>query len=61
MESHSEAGSNHITGEVYELVKNEFECKSRGEIQVKGKGTMTTYFLLGEKVRSVRNVLPPIG
>jgi class 3 adenylate cyclase len=59
MESHSEAGSIHITGEVYELIKNEFDCKSRGEIQVKGKGSMTTYFLIGEKGRSSRNVLPP--
>jgi class 3 adenylate cyclase len=49
MESHSEAGGIHITEEVYELIKNEFECKSRGEIQVKGKGAMTTYFLIGEK------------
>jgi class 3 adenylate cyclase len=59
MESHSAAGSIHITGDVYELIKHEFECKSRGEIQVKGKGTMTTYFLIGEKVQSSRNVLPP--
>ena len=49
MESHSEAGSIQITGEVYELIKNEFDCKPRGEIQVKGKGAMTTYFLIGTK------------
>jgi class 3 adenylate cyclase len=59
MESHSESGSIQITGEVYELIKNEFDCKLRGEIQVKGKGGMTTYFLMGEKAGSSENVLPP--
>ncbi|MBD0287975.1 MAG: adenylate/guanylate cyclase domain-containing protein [Flavisolibacter sp.] len=49
MESHSEAGSIQITGEVYELVKHEFDCKERGAIIVKGKGAMTTYFLKGMK------------
>jgi hypothetical protein len=34
---------------VYESIKNEFECQSRGLINVKGKGSMTTYFLMGAK------------
>src|SRR6185295_11272292 len=42
MESHSEEGSIQITEEAYELIKNEFECKPRGIIQVKGKGAMST-------------------
>ncbi|HYV95752.1 MAG TPA: adenylate/guanylate cyclase domain-containing protein [Chitinophagales bacterium] len=50
MESHSEEGSIQITEEAYELIKNEFECKPRGIIQVKGKGAMSTYFLVGLKV-----------
>ena len=49
MESHAEEGSIQITGEVYELVKNDFDCKARGTIQVKGKGAMLTYFLMGIK------------
>ena len=49
MESHSEVGCIQITEEVYELVKNEFTCKARGIIHVKGKGAMTTYFLMGVK------------
>jgi adenylate cyclase len=49
MESHSESGAIQITGEVYELVKNEFECEPRGTIQVKGKGAMATYFLTAVK------------
>jgi class 3 adenylate cyclase len=49
MESHSEEGCIQITEEVYGLVKNEFECKPRGVIEVKGKGAMSTYFLTGVK------------
>ena len=49
MESYSEEGNIQITGGVYEIVKQEFECKARGTIMVKGKGTMTTYFLMGVK------------
>jgi adenylate cyclase len=49
MESHGEGGSIQITDDVYKLIKNEFECTVRGTIQVKGKGTMTTYFLVAAK------------
>lgn len=49
MESQGDAGKIHITSEVYELIKNEFECQSRGLINVKGKGSMMTYFLMGAK------------
>ena len=59
MESLSESGSIQITGEVYEQIKHEFDCKGRGEIQVKGKGAMMMYFLLGEKAGRSKNVLPP--
>lgn len=49
MESHAASGSIQITEQVYELIKNEFECTPRGVIQVKGKGEMLTYFLRGVK------------
>lgn len=49
MESQGDTGKIHITSEVYELIKNEFECQSRGLINVKGKGPMMTYFLMGSK------------
>lgn len=49
MESYAEAGKIQITSEVYESIENEFECQSRGLINVKGKGSMTTYFLIGAK------------
>jgi class 3 adenylate cyclase len=49
MESLAEGGSIQITSDVYELIKNEFDCKARGTIEVKGKGAMMTYFLVGSK------------
>jgi class 3 adenylate cyclase len=49
MESHAESGSIQITSDVYELIKNEFDCRARGTIPVKGKGDMQTYFLVGAR------------
>jgi len=49
MESHAESRSIQITSEVYEMIKNQFECKIRGLIEVRGKGAMTTYVLTGLK------------
>jgi len=49
MESHGEAGQVHITQATYELLRDEFECMPRGTIEIKGKGEMTTYFVLGRR------------
>lgn len=49
MESHGEAGQVHITHATYELLRDEFECLSRGVIDIKGKGPMTTYFVIGRR------------
>jgi adenylate cyclase len=46
METHSEPGEIQITSATHELVKEEFECKPRGTIQVKGKGEMETWYLV---------------
>lgn len=45
MESHGEAGKVHVSNEVFELVKNDFMFINRGEIEVKGKGKMQTWFV----------------
>ncbi|MBD2176998.1 PAS domain S-box protein [Pseudanabaena sp. FACHB-1998] len=45
MESHSEVGKIQVTSETYELLKDQFELIERGAIEVKGKGTMKTYWL----------------
>jgi guanylate cyclase len=47
MESHSEPGQIQITRETYELIRESFVCEPRGAMQVKGKGEMETWFLVG--------------
>lgn len=49
MESHGEAGRIHITQATYELLRDEFDCAPRGVLDIKGKGEMTTYFVVGRK------------
>jgi guanylate cyclase len=47
MESHSIPGKIQISETTYDLVRDAFVCEPRGEIEVKGKGTMPTWFLVG--------------
>jgi PAS domain S-box-containing protein len=49
MESHGEAGRIQVTHAVYERLKDNYEFDARGEISVKGKGEMMTYWLIGRK------------
>jgi len=49
METHSEPGEIQITSATHELLKDEFECKPRGTIPVKGKGEMETWYLVGSR------------
>ena len=49
MQTHGESGKIQITRETYELVKDEFECKYIGKIEVKGKGKMDVWHLLAKK------------
>jgi adenylate cyclase len=49
MESHGTPGEIQITDATYELVKDEFVCRRRGTILVKGKGPMDTWYLLGSR------------
>ena len=53
MESHGEAGRVHCSSAVYEALKDSkdsFAFEERGEMEIKGKGMMRTYFI--EQVRS---------
>jgi class 3 adenylate cyclase/HAMP domain-containing protein len=45
MESHGIPGIVHISASTYNYIKNEFHIESRGKIDVKGKGKMSTYIL----------------
>ena len=49
LESHSMPGRIHLSNATYELIRDEFDCEPRGTIEVKGKGPMRTWFLLGER------------
>lgn len=49
MEQSGEAGAINISQSVYELVKDEFDFISRGEIEAKNKGRMKMYFVTAEK------------
>lgn len=46
MESSGEPNMIQITESTYHLVKDHFHCQARGPIEVKGRGTMVTYWLL---------------
>jgi adenylate cyclase len=49
MESHGTPGEIQITRATYELLKDEFICKRRGTIPIKGKGEMETWYLIGPR------------
>ena len=48
MESHGEAGKIHTTRTVYEQLRRDYRFESRGHIDIKGKGMLETFFLLGK-------------
>jgi class 3 adenylate cyclase len=47
MESTGEPGRIHVTARLRDELGDRFRFTPRGELQVKGKGTMRTYFLDG--------------
>ncbi|HEY0081884.1 MAG TPA: adenylate/guanylate cyclase domain-containing protein [Pyrinomonadaceae bacterium] len=49
MESHSTPGRIQITAATYEHLQHDYLFEARGTVNVKGKGDMPTYFLLGRK------------
>ncbi|NEP57469.1 MAG: response regulator [Symploca sp. SIO2G7] len=51
MESSSEPGSIQVTEDTYERIKDEYVLEKRGTINVKGKGEMVTYWLVGSQLR----------
>ncbi len=49
MESACEVGMVNISGTTYELIKDYFDCRYRGKIEIKNRGRMDMYFVLGIK------------
>jgi guanylate cyclase len=56
MESHGTPGEIQITRATYELLHDEFACRQRGTILVKGKGPMETWYLAGLRADESRPV-----
>ncbi|MDJ1182382.1 adenylate/guanylate cyclase domain-containing protein [Roseofilum sp. BLCC_M143] len=52
MESHSLPGQIQVTEVTYRLLNDRYQFEKRGDIEIKGKGKMTTYFLQGRKENS---------
>lgn len=49
MESSGETDRVHISGQTRDLLGDDFEFEARGIMEIKGKGPMETFFLLGRK------------
>eukprot|EP00397_Hematodinium_sp_SG-2012_P011676 GEMP01011821.1.p1 GENE.GEMP01011821.1~~GEMP01011821.1.p1 ORF type:complete len:841 (+),score=149.18 GEMP01011821.1:162-2684(+) len=52
MESHGAPGKVHCSVATKELIEDDFHWDSLGEMEVKGKGSMYTYFITGEKAQA---------
>jgi adenylate cyclase len=50
MESQGTPGRIQITDNTYELLRDEFECERRGTVEVKGRGEMETWYLVGRRL-----------
>lgn len=46
VEQAGESGKINISGDAYQLLKNDFECQYRGKIPVKNKGEIDMYFVM---------------
>jgi adenylate cyclase len=53
MESYGTPGRIQITQATYELLADDFECEPRGTIEVKGKGDVETWYLVGRRDASL--------
>jgi len=55
MESHAVPGTIQVTQRAYEHLREQYELRPRGTIEVKGKGPTTTYLLLGRRDQHARS------
>jgi adenylate cyclase len=58
METTGSAGKIQVSQDSYERLRDEFVLESRGEVEVKGKGRMPTWFLLARKSPAVVQPVP---
>lgn len=50
MESHGEPGRIHVTEHVYDRLREHYRFAPRRNVPIKGKGTMSTYYLEGPRI-----------
>jgi class 3 adenylate cyclase len=53
MESHGVPGRIHVTASTFELLGDAFELEPREPIEIKGKGKMQTYLIVGKRESAV--------
>jgi adenylate cyclase len=54
MESHGAPGEIQMTRSTFQLLDGEFVCEPRGTVEVKGKGRMETWYLVGPRPDGMR-------
>ncbi|HEY9633133.1 MAG TPA: adenylate/guanylate cyclase domain-containing protein [Coleofasciculaceae cyanobacterium] len=59
MESHGLAGGIQVPEVIYQCLKDQYLFEKRGVIEVKGKGEMTTYLLIGKRSSSTQILQQP--
>jgi class 3 adenylate cyclase len=59
MESHGTPGQIQVARATYELLRDEFELEPRGAVQIKGKGDVETWYLVGPRSAGGRGVGAP--
>jgi guanylate cyclase len=59
MESHAPVGSIQVTERTYRRLQDHFVLERRDAVEVKGKGEMTTYLLLGERAEPAASCYEP--
>lgn len=61
MESHAAPGTIQVSERAYERLRDRFELRPRGTVDVKGKGPMTSYLLLGRRSDALPGAAAPAG
>ena len=58
MKSHGTPGEIQVTQATYELIRDDFDLRPRGTVNVKGKGDMETWYLVGPRPERTRGTAP---
>jgi guanylate cyclase len=59
MESHAPPGAIQVTQRTYDRLRNRYELAPRGTVEVKGKGALSTYLLIGPRQQDTTAAGPP--